>query len=150
MTQEETRVIETCRLNYDDSYSRPAVAAAVLDLDDAERGSWKLVATLVVAGDLKTAEKAHNQREKGLKISQRTPFVPTLPRPPHAGYIAFRDKKVVLFYTNDLAATPIANVVDGSTREAQKCCNGLGFVQRWTETEVFRKSNVSAPAIACV
>ncbi|KAF4132759.1 Transposase IS4 [Phytophthora infestans] len=149
MTTGETRVIGTCRLNYVDSLSRSSVEAAVLALQHAERGSWKLVAAMEAVGDVKAAEKEHKRREKGLKKAQKTPFVPPQQRSANAGYIVFRDKRVVIFYTNDLTATPSINVQDGSSREAQMCCNGMGFIKRWTGTEVFRRSKVCAPAIVC-
>ncbi|OWZ13352.1 LOW QUALITY PROTEIN: hypothetical protein PHMEG_00013340 [Phytophthora megakarya] len=104
---------------------------------------------LDIVGDVKAAEKEQKKRQKGLKKAQITTFVSSQQRSPHAGYVVFRDKRIVLFYTNDLVTTPSANVLDGTTREAQICCNGMGFLQRWTGTEVFRHSNVCAPAIVC-
>ncbi|ETN20234.1 hypothetical protein PPTG_03279 [Phytophthora nicotianae INRA-310] len=124
---------------------RVVVESAVVALDGADHGSWKLVAAIEPVDNVKEAEKAHKQNQKHLKKSEKTPFVPQLQRSPHAGYIVFRDKRVVLFYTNDLAVTPLEDILDGSAPEAQACCRGISFVQRWTGTKVFRRSNVRAP-----
>ncbi|POM59005.1 Hypothetical protein PHPALM_36271 [Phytophthora palmivora] len=50
--------------------------AAILELKDAARGSWKLVAAIDTADNLKDLEKAHKQSQKNLKKAQKTPFVP--------------------------------------------------------------------------
>ncbi|KAE9124369.1 hypothetical protein PF010_g6042 [Phytophthora fragariae] len=116
MSAGETRIIGTCRLNYVDCLPRPAVEAAILALKDADRGAWKLVAAVDTVSNMKAAEKAHKQSEKHLRKAKKTPFEPPRQRSPRTGYIVFRDKKVVLFYTNDLAATPSADVLDGSSQ----------------------------------
>ncbi|KAF4131900.1 hypothetical protein GN958_ATG18933 [Phytophthora infestans] len=63
-----------------------------------------------VVGDVKAAAKEHKRRENGLKTAQKTPFVPPQQRSANAGYIVFRDKRVVIIAAaNGHAATDGAN-----------------------------------------
>ncbi|POM76208.1 Hypothetical protein PHPALM_6582 [Phytophthora palmivora] len=94
---------------------RRSLAASNSGAKSAAQGSWKLVAAIDTADNLRDLEKVNKQSQKHLKKVQKTPFVSPRHRSPHAGYIAFCDKKIMLFYTNDLAATPSANVLDGRT-----------------------------------
>ena len=53
----------------------------------------------------------------------------------NAGYIVFKDKKVVVFYTNDLASTPSKPILFGEDEEAVKAVDGVGYIFRWTGDE---------------
>jgi len=45
-------------------------------------------------------------------------------------YIFFKDSKVVLFYPNDLSATPSQPIMDGESVEMVACMHGLGKLAR--------------------
>ncbi|OWZ04720.1 LOW QUALITY PROTEIN: hypothetical protein PHMEG_00023331 [Phytophthora megakarya] len=87
------------------------------------------------------------------ELTKRTPC--TLPQgrltpcklSPRAGYVGFHDKQPVVFYTNDLASTPSARVLDGENSEAISCCHGLYPIRRWTENRVLYRKTFMAPAM---
>ena len=72
--------------------------------------------------------------------------------PPHdivaekAGYIVWKDKKIVIFYTNDLASSPSVPILDGSEKEAQSAVHGLSILTRWTGNEIFHRTPFSVPS----
>ena len=49
-------------------------------------------------------------------------------------------------YTNDLARTPSAPIIQGRMMEAQMLVHGLETLQRWTGVEVMTKSKCKVPA----
>ena len=63
-----------------------------------------------------------------------------------AGYIVWRDSKVVIFYTNDLLNAPTNPILDGDSEEAILCVRGLGAIRRWTGTEILHRSTFQVPA----
>lgn len=107
------------------------------------RGSWEFIAA-VNEIDSKTARDAHAEEQKKLPPRLRTKYSPFCQFSDRAGFIVFRDKKPVLFYTNDLAKTPSARVLGGDTREAIECCHGLYPIRRWTGTEVMHRTTIMA------
>lgn len=50
-----------------------------------------------------------------------------------SGYIIWRDKNVVIFYTNELQENQSADVLSDEDDEARKCVRGSVGVLRWTE-----------------
>ena len=67
---------------------------------------------------------------------------------PNCGYIIYKDRKDVIFYTNDLAATPNELVVIGNDdSHAIHCVNGLGKLHRWTDDCMLQCEVFMAPAI---
>ncbi|ETP23153.1 hypothetical protein F441_03678 [Phytophthora nicotianae CJ01A1] len=67
---------------------------------------------------------------------------------PNAGYIVFRDKLTVVFYTNDLAGTPSQRVQSGDSHEAIWLCRGLAPLRRWTLDSVLHRKTFHVPAMA--
>ena len=59
----------------------------------------------------------------------------------------WKDSKVVLFYTNDLAHTPSAAILDCSDEESILCVNGLAELERWTGTECMSRKKFMVPSI---
>jgi hypothetical protein len=49
-----------------------------------------------------------------------------------AGYIVFKNAKVVVFYTNDLLENPPEPILRGSDERAIKCIHGLAKISHWT------------------
>ena len=72
--------------------------------------------------------------------------------PPHdivaekAGYIVWKDKKIVICYTNNLASLPSVPILDGSEREAPLAVHGLSIITRWTGKEIFHRTAFSVPS----
>jgi hypothetical protein len=66
---------------------------------------------------------------------------------PNCGYIVFKDRRDVIFYTNDLAGTPQELVVIGNADEhAIHCVNGLAKLHRWTDDSMLHRRVFMAPA----
>ena len=65
----------------------------------------------------------------------------------HSGFLLWNDRKLVVFYTNDLACTPSQDILDWKSPEAVKCVHGLCAINRWTGSEVFHRSTIEVPAI---
>ena len=63
-----------------------------------------------------------------------------------AGYIVWKDKKIIIFYTNDLASSPSIPIIDGSTPEARSAVHGLAILSRWTGKEIFHRTNFLVPS----
>ena len=63
-----------------------------------------------------------------------------------SGYIVFKDRAVVTFYTNDLAETPTVPV-QGLTEESIQCVHGLAELHRWTGNECIHRTIFLVPAI---
>jgi hypothetical protein len=108
LTDGEIRITGTCRLNVIQSRNKVGVKKAIDMLKDQDRGTWVLVRAFNSQVDDDVA--------------------------PNCGYIVFKDRKDVVFYTNDLAATPKELVVIGNDDEyAIHCVNGLAKLHRWTD-----------------
>ena len=67
-----------------------------------------------------------------------------------AGYIIWKDKKIIPFYTNDLAFTPNLDILEGNLPEAVRAVHGLAPLKRWTDSESVRRTTVMvfAPIVA--
>ncbi len=53
-----------------------------------------------------------------------------------AGYGVLKDAQVVVFYTNDMKATPTAPTLPMESEEAIHAVNGTCIIRRWTGSEV--------------
>ncbi len=65
----------------------------------------------------------------------------------NAGFAVLKDAKVVVFYTNDLKATPTAPMLPMESDEAIDAVNGTCIIRRWTGSEVMHRSSIEVPAI---
>ena len=87
---------------------------------------------------------------KGLPKDKRYKF--TYPRESsqkseNAGYILWKDSKIVVFYANCLQSTPSARLLVGTSDEAIKCVHGLSCLERWTGDETMNRTKFMVPAI---
>ncbi|GMF43760.1 unnamed protein product [Phytophthora fragariaefolia] len=73
--------------------------------------------------------------------------MPTPTSAEHAGYIVFKDRKVVVFYTNDLKATMSASMLPSTSPEAVYCCHGTEPLMRWTGDTIMHRKALVAPAL---
>ena len=62
------------------------------------------------------------------------------------GYIIFKDRSVVIFYTNDLAGTPKQNIERQSTHTI-RCVQGLAPMRRWMGNESMHRTLLHVPAV---
>ena len=66
----------------------------------------------------------------------------------NASYIVFKDSKVHIFYSNDLASTPPGWFCLGNKdNECQACVHGLAALPWWTDECVMNHVNFMAPAV---
>ena len=119
LTDGEARLLGTVRMNVVDAVNRPAIKKGIECLQRSERGSWLLVHTL---------DKPTGRGEEVTRAEK-------------TGYILFKDKKVVVFYTNDLAETPRQDV-EGSSEFTLKCVHGLAPLQRWIGNEAMTRTTL--------
>ena len=122
LTNGEIHIMGTCRLNVIQSKNKIGVKKAIDMLKNQERGTWALV-------------RAFNSQTEDDDVA------------PNCGYIVFKDRKDVIFYTNDLAGTPKELVVIGNTDDhAIHCVNGLAKLHRWTDDSMLHRRVFMAPA----
>lgn len=147
ITEGKIRLVGTVRMNYLGPENSVAVKKVVAELKDAPRGTWKLVRAYdppMTAAEKRAAHAA-------ARANKTSPVIVDVKTPAdNAGYIMFKDSKVVIFYTNDLADTPTADVLDGDSEEAIRCCHGLATANRWCGNEVMYRTELQVPAIMAV
>jgi hypothetical protein len=124
ITDGRVRIIGTVRGNFLGIYNAANVKAAMQRLANAPRGSW----ILVRAYDPPTTRNG----EKTVADS--------------AGFIVFKDSKVCVFYSNDLAFTPSQDFLEMESQEAINCCHGLATCERWLGPEHGHRTQLKVPA----
>jgi hypothetical protein len=146
-TDGEARLIGTVRLNTVDCTNRYHLVKAIEMIETKDRGSWALVQAYDESSELAKLQREYQASNRFKTKADKTPFVPPFDRvAEHAGYVVFKDAKVVTFYTNDLAGTPSAPIIQGCTMEAQTLVHGLETLHRWTGVEVMTRSKFRVPA----
>ncbi|POM75332.1 LOW QUALITY PROTEIN: Hypothetical protein PHPALM_7578 [Phytophthora palmivora] len=139
-TDGEMKMLGTVRIALQEKWMAERLEASKERIDNAERGSWELLAALDVPADWEKLQEKHKRTQKS--------FQHTFKRlASNAGYIVFRDKKTVVFYTNDLAGTPSQDVLPGHSQEAIQLCCGLAPLQRWTGDQVMHRKTFQVPAM---
>ncbi|RAW23861.1 hypothetical protein PC110_g19709 [Phytophthora cactorum] len=138
-TDGEMRTIGTVRLNLIDKWNKMEVEESVKGVVELERGGWELVAAVDLAPDWKKKEAEHKKAQKRLPKALRREYEPDTVHAKHAGYIIFKDRKVVVSYSNDLSATPSTRTLSRPSKEAVACCHGLYPIQRWTDDRVLHR-----------
>ncbi|ETL77356.1 hypothetical protein L917_21703, partial [Phytophthora nicotianae] len=146
-TDGEMHLLGTVRLNLVDKWNKPAVKASIERVDASERGSWELVAAVGLEPGWKEKQKKHQASQRRLPKAQRTTYEPVIVQAEKAGYVIYKDRKVVIFYTNDLKATPSQPTLPSTSPEAVLCCHGTYPIQRWTEDRMMHRRVFMAPTI---
>lgn len=149
MTQGKVRITGTVRMNFVDATNKENAMKAMAEMKDAEQRSWKLVAAFNASLDLQSRKRIHkatearlrNQKMNGaLGYESGASYTSAFEKPmgdqsPNARYIVFKDSKVVVFYTKNLAETSSHPILDGTDPEAQACVHGIAGLHRWTGPE---------------
>jgi len=146
----ESYVIGTVKFTNVDATNRYYLSKGMQMLKDAARGTWCLVQACHKHPDYDKLRNQHTaQRRRSGSASPS--FIPPLDnKASKCGYIVFKDSKVVVFYTNDLAEDPPEPILMGSDDRAVKCVHGLAKISRWTGTENLNRTDffVAAPIVA--
>ncbi|KAG6974949.1 hypothetical protein JG688_00002810, partial [Phytophthora aleatoria] len=79
--------------------------------------------------------------------ARRTEYTPTVTISPFDGYIVFKDKQAVVFYTNDLSSTPPGSVLSGDNSRAIACVHGLCPIRRWTGSVIMHRTTFMLPTL---
>ena len=126
ITDNEAKLIGTLKFTNVDATNRRYLSEAIAMMKDAPRGSWCLVCAYDKIPDLEKLRRKHADAEKKTTATQRTQFVaPTELVAKNAGYIVWKDSKLVVLYTNNLATTPSRSILDGTSEEAVLCVRGF-------------------------
>uniref|UniRef100_H3GEE4 PiggyBac transposable element-derived protein domain-containing protein n=1 Tax=Phytophthora ramorum TaxID=164328 RepID=H3GEE4_PHYRM len=146
-TDGEMRMLGTVRISLQGKWNAAALETAKARVDAAERGSWELVAAVDVAPGWEKLQEKHKRAQKKLPPHLQTEYVASMTVAAGAGYIVFRDKLTVIFYTNDLAGTPSQRVLPGNSPEAIWLCRGLAPLRRWTADRVMHRQTFRVPSM---
>jgi len=103
-TDGESHIIGTVKFTNVDGTNHHHLSKAIEMMKDAGRGTWVLVQAYNKHPEYDRICNQHSSQQRRLSNSAlRVAFVPPLDSiAKKAGYIVFKDSKVVLFYTNDL------------------------------------------------
>lgn len=137
LTDSEVRILGTVRLSLVDGWNRPALTESLNRMVSAGCGTWQRVAAIDPVPDWKKLQNEHTKTQNKLPARQRKEFKVPLRLAPCAGYVVL--KKIVVFYTNGLAASPSIRVLDADSQEAVHCIHGLSPLNRWTGNEVMHQ-----------
>ena len=130
-----------------DATNRYHLSKAIESMKDASRGSWCLVQAFNKHPNERLRNQHQAQQRRSSGTNQANTFVPPLDDAANkAGYLVFKDSKVVVFYTNDLLENPPEPILQGSDERAVKCVHGLAKISRWTGTEVLHCTEFFVPA----
>ncbi|KAK1938774.1 hypothetical protein P3T76_008849 [Phytophthora citrophthora] len=144
-TDGEMEMLGTVRIPLQGKWIGSELDAAKSRMDAASRGSWELIAAINVPPGWEKLQEAHKRAQKKLPPQQQTSYTPPITITNKAGYIVFRDKRTVVFYTNDLAGTPSQRVLRGDSAEANWLCHGLASLSRWTGDHILHRQTFQVP-----
>ncbi|GMF68114.1 unnamed protein product [Phytophthora fragariaefolia] len=146
-TDGEMKMLRTVRIALQGDWVAKELEAAKARMDTAERGSWELVAALDVLAGWEKLQEKHKRAQRKLPEHLQTPYVAPATIAANAGYIVFRDKMTVVFYTNDLAGSLPQRVLSDCSPEAVRLCRGLAPLRRWTGEQMVHRKTVEVPAM---
>ncbi|POM68374.1 Hypothetical protein PHPALM_15472 [Phytophthora palmivora] len=124
-TDGEMRMLGTVRIPLQGKGDTIGLDSAKARVAAAERGSWELIAAIDVPVGWEKLQEKHNREQQKLPAHLRTPYKPPMSIAENAGYVVYRDKNTVVFYTNDLAGTMAEPMLPGTSTEAVRLCRGL-------------------------
>ncbi len=134
ITEEESHLIGTVRFSNVDATNRHYLKTAIEQLKESPRGSWLLVHAYDKVGNYDQLQRQHASLQRRLPKNQRTPFIPPMNKvAEYAGYVIFKDSKVVVFYSNDLALTPTEPILSTQNESAIEAVRDLAVIKRWVD-----------------
>ena len=152
LTNNEIKVIGTVKLNSLDAYNKKNITEAIERMKTALNGDWLLVQCFdsvplrnKKAKKIKKEGSSSRKRRKTEKDDKQEEESPPIAE--KTGYVIFKDKKIVVFYCNDLAFTPKKLISGASDLDAIDCVHGLAELKRWSGQETFHRTRYNVPAI---
>lgn len=125
ITDGESQLCGTVKFTNVDGTNQPNLTQGISMLKDVPRGSWNLVCAHDKILNSEVLRKAHASEHRRKPPGERTAFlVPTELAVENAGYIVWKDTKIVIFYTNNLCHTPSRAFLDMDDAEAIDCVHG--------------------------
>ena len=119
-------------------------AVTKMSKNDVKRNSWILVRAY--DKPVKTNHKGAGSREKN-KLANKN-LKKTVSE--KSGYIIWKDRKVVIIYTNDLLKTPKKDFLYSSdeqdTIDGGECFGGFSKLERWDDDNNLNRSVFLSPA----
>ncbi|GMF49324.1 unnamed protein product [Phytophthora fragariaefolia] len=128
-------------------WNKPEVAAAIIRVDAGKRGGWERNAAVDPEPGWQKKQVANQNTQCRIAKAKQTTFDPVISQAEKAGYIVYNNRKVVIFYTNDLKATSSARVLPSTSPEAVLCCDRTFPFQRWTEDRMMHRKLFMVPAV---
>ena len=131
-TDNKVKVIGTVRDNFIDTANKDNVLKAIAYLKDKPGHSWCVVRAVEESKTppLKKQKIQSNTMDRYLTQISLSKMVTTIAS--KAGYIIWKDKKIIRFYTNDLTLTPTSDILYGHSVKVVMAGHGLAPLKRWT------------------
>ena len=124
-------IVDTVKLDLIDSINKKNVEQAKTMLEEKPRGTWILVQARDQNEEYDKLLKEHKKAmKKAPKQYQKTFDVPEDVASDKAGYILFKDKNIVIFYSNNLKKTPEEVISWGDNKDAIESVRGLSALYR--------------------
>ena len=145
----DIHIIGTVKGNLIDAINRGNILKALAHLAEAPRNHWNLVRAHEVVKKSKSKKRKGCTQKNTMDAyltSSKSKVEEASTTSKKSGFIIWKDKKRVIFYTNDLKFTPSEDILCGSTQEAIDAVHGLAPIKRWTGTESLQRTTFLAPA----
>ena len=111
----------TIRLNYIDKVDKEKVKQAVEMLDSGDRNSFYIVQAKQVLGQ-NTSRNRRSRRSNN--VTEQIHVIP------NAGFVIWKDKKPVIFFSSKLNGTPSQKISSDASEEAHHHVHNLSSVLR--------------------
>jgi len=142
VSQGDLKVTGTCKVPNFDGINRPIIVDCLKLLKNAERGFWLLARTY--SYDKQYDDQRKRSGDPNVKSYR---VIPDKYIQPNSGFIFFKDAKVVIFHSNDLASTPHDRICKDTDARSITSVRGLAMIERWTGVEIIARSRINCPTI---
>ena len=138
----DVRMTGTCKFSNIDAINRPAILDGIQLLKNKPRGAWLLTRTYSNNKEYdKFRKRSPDPNVQSFRIIDDNLIQK------NSGFIMFKDAKIVVFYSNDLAATPHQRICESSDERSIFAVRGTVEIERWLGTESIGRSRIECPAI---
>lgn len=115
-------LIETVKKSNIDALNCIQSKLTIVEMKNKPRGNCVLVQAFDFNDEVEKARKIYLKMNKNKKTTDRTIFYDSKESTAtNCSFIVWKDKKIVTFYTNYLAYTPLTSTVDGNSEETKIC-----------------------------